>query len=75
MSECKLDHTTPPSQDALDRPIRCRHCGSPIPASSALHSEGADYIRHFCGEDCLARWCSEDPGSRTAAARAPRTTS
>lgn len=58
MKDCKLDHGPTPSEDALDTPLRCSHCDSPIPASSALSSEGADYIRHFCGEDCLAGWCA-----------------
>lgn len=58
MKDCKLDHGPTPSQEALDTPLRCSHCDSPIPASSALNFEGADYIRHFCGENCLAGWCA-----------------
>jgi len=45
--------------EALDTPIQCRHCDAKVPASAAIAFDGADYVRHFCGEDCLAQWCQK----------------
>lgn len=48
-----------PEQDQLALPegsVRCAACEQVVPASSAMHEEGLDYVRHFCGLDCQARW-------------------
>lgn len=41
--------------------IQCEICLKEIPASVAATAEGPDYVHHFCGIDCLARWrtCAE----------------
>ncbi len=36
--------------------IRCEICLTEIPGSVASNAEGPDYVHHFCGLDCLARW-------------------
>lgn len=42
---------------ALDIPIECDHCHTTIPATVAISFEGADYIYHFCGPQCIEAWC------------------
>ena len=37
--------------------MKCNLHGKTIPASVAVTFEGSDYVRHFCGSDCLADWC------------------
>lgn len=41
---------------AAPRTVACTQCRKEIPASAATSAEGADYVRHFCGNECLARW-------------------
>lgn len=43
--------------EAFARPLDCPRCGGKIPASAAVTFEGSDYVRFFCGRDCLAGWC------------------
>jgi hypothetical protein len=45
-------------QEAFDTPLECRRCGARVPASAAIALGGTDYLWHFCGHDCLARWCT-----------------
>jgi hypothetical protein len=58
MSDCNLRGCTAPPRHALDTPIRCDRCGAPVPSSTAVTFEGAEYLRHFCGEHCIADWCA-----------------
>lgn len=60
MSECIIHSGSQPPQNALDTPIECSRCGSKVPSSTALSLEGADYLRYFCGQDCLAQWCERN---------------
>jgi len=59
MAKCQLHTGSRLSQDAIDMPIECKRCGDHVPASVATALEGADYLWHFCGEDCLAEWCEK----------------
>ncbi len=34
----------------------CDVCLQEIPESAVLTAEGEDYVHHFCGLDCLAKW-------------------
>lgn len=43
--------------EALGGTLVCAQCQGKIPASAAVTFEGSDYVRHFCGGDCLADWC------------------
>lgn len=36
--------------------VRCAECLKQVPAERAVKSETEDYVRHFCGLDCLHRW-------------------
>ncbi|MHB1244824.1 MAG: DUF3330 domain-containing protein [Sulfuriferula sp.] len=45
--------------DAVCQITSCAVCMVEIPASVALNEEGADYIQHFCGLDCLETWKRE----------------
>lgn len=36
--------------------VRCAECLKQLPADRAVKSETQDYIRHFCGLDCLHEW-------------------
>ena len=36
--------------------VACAACLTEIPADVAMTHEGPDYVQHFCGLDCLARW-------------------
>jgi hypothetical protein len=56
--KCHL-HGGQAPQEALDIQLVCEHCSARLPASTALCSEGSDYVRHFCGEGCLAEWCEQ----------------
>lgn len=55
------------SQEAIDTQIECAACGAKIPASSATAFEGADYLWHFCGQDCLVQWCERVERGQSAA--------
>jgi hypothetical protein len=43
--------------EALAGTLVCA-CHGKIPASAAVTFEGSDYVRYFCGEDCLSDWCA-----------------
>jgi len=36
--------------------VSCEICLKEIPASAAKTDEAADYVHHFCGLECYARW-------------------
>jgi hypothetical protein len=36
--------------------LTCDCCHNEVPLSAALTPEGMDYVRHFCGTDCLEKW-------------------
>jgi hypothetical protein len=45
----------------IDRPVEpetvaCEICMKEVPASEAKTAEGTDYVLHFCGLDCFAKW-------------------
>ncbi len=46
-----------PEMKVPGTPIQCNHCHTEIPATVALSFEGADYIYHFCGPQCIDAWC------------------
>ena len=56
ISDCSIGYGTPP--EALETAIECEYCRTRIPATVALSFEGADYIYHFCGPQCLETWCN-----------------
>ncbi|MCC7080299.1 MAG: DUF3330 domain-containing protein [Burkholderiales bacterium] len=56
---CELHAGTKLSQEGVDTTIPCASCGAQVPSSAATSLEGADYLWHFCGHDCLSRWCEQ----------------
>ena len=36
--------------------VECDVCMKEIPLSSAKNEETSDYVFHFCGIDCYAKW-------------------
>lgn len=47
----------PPAPDAAGHDSSaCQQCGATVPSSTAVHEEGQDYMRHFCGPPCFDAW-------------------
>jgi len=59
-----MEKTVPESEAQL---LACEVCMSEIPASVAHSLEGPDYVHHFCGLECYARW-TRDPDAPAAPA-------
>jgi hypothetical protein len=36
--------------------VACKVCFKEIPLSEAVNEEATDYVLHFCGLDCYAKW-------------------
>jgi len=47
--------------------VACNVCFKEIPLSEAVNEEATDYVVHFCGLDCYAKWKTQekDYGSGT----------
>jgi hypothetical protein len=41
--------------------VECEVCFKEIPVSEAKMDEAADYVHHFCGLECYARWREQEP--------------
>ena len=39
--------------------IACHVCKKTIPKATALHSEGQEYVVHFCNVECMDYWKKE----------------
>jgi hypothetical protein len=46
------------SSETAEIKIVCRICEREVPVSEAVVPEATDYMVHFCGLDCYARWTS-----------------
>ena len=46
----------PCADDAACEVTSCQICMKEVPISATLSEEGADYLHHFCGLDCLETW-------------------
>ena len=57
ISDCFIGNGEVPAIEALATPLQCDHCHTEIPATVAFNFEGADYIYHFCGPQCIEAWC------------------
>lgn len=42
--------------------VACKVCFKEIPLSEAVNEEATDYILHFCGLDCYAKWKIREKG-------------
>jgi len=36
--------------------VECEICLKEIPLSEAKNAEAVDYVHHFCGLECYAKW-------------------
>ena len=43
-------------QNTHDELVECEVCLKEVPASAAKNEEAQDYVAHFCGIDCFAKW-------------------
>lgn len=55
-SDCSTGVEIGAESEALETPMECQHCHNSIAATVALNFEGADYVYHFCGPQCLLAW-------------------
>ena len=44
--------------------MACEVCQKEIPSSVLSSQEGADYVRHFCSDACLAHWREHQPAQK-----------
>lgn len=58
--------TTQPQFPALFEQVSCEVCLKEVPQSSAVNFEAEDYVAHFCGLECYARWKGRDSEKRSA---------
>lgn len=47
---------TPKPATDEDDVVDCDVCFKEIPISEAKSEEASDYVHHFCGLECFARW-------------------
>jgi hypothetical protein len=45
--------------------VECEVCLKEIPVSEAKMDEAADYVHHFCGLECYAKWRAQEPKETT----------
>ncbi|MGB5010949.1 MAG: DUF3330 domain-containing protein [Candidatus Dechloromonas phosphoritropha] len=57
ISGCAIGDDEASELKALAAPLHCDLCHREIPTTVAFNFEGADYVYHFCGAQCLADWC------------------
>ena len=43
--------------------VPCKVCLEEIPISEAVSEEAVDYVLHFCGLECYAKWEKEEKTS------------
>ncbi len=52
--------------------IACKICFKEIPLSEAVNEEVTDYVLHFCGLECYARWRKQGQKQGRASERGDR---
>jgi len=51
----------PDNEKAIELEIvECEICLKEIPVSEAKMDEAVDYVHHFCGIECYARWREQE---------------
>ena len=48
-----MDEEKKPAGDVI---VACEVCIKEVPISEAKSEEATDYVIHFCGLDCYAKW-------------------
>jgi hypothetical protein len=51
--------------------VACKVCFKEIPLSEAVNEEATDYVLHFCGLDCYAKWKTQEKLGNEAAQKGP----
>ena len=46
--------------------VACEICMKEIPQSEAMVAEATDYVLHFCGLECYAKWKARDEKPKQA---------
>ena len=44
--------------------VACDVCLTEIPESVAIHQEADEYVQHFCGIECYAKWKEQHTSGR-----------
>ncbi len=57
--DCRIGSDSDLKPAALETSFDCEHCHTRIPASVAVSFDGADYLYHFCGAQCIEAWCKK----------------
>lgn len=53
--------------------VACEVCLKEVPKSEAMVAEATDYVLHFCGLDCYAKWqAGEEKAKRAGAGAGPK---
>lgn len=58
------------SEKPVAEMVPCEVCLKEIPASEAKTAEAVDYVVHFCGIDCYAKWKEQQPRENKGSERA-----
>ncbi len=48
-----------------DEKVACEICLKEIPISEAKSAEATDYLIHFCGAECYAKWKDQNNKEKT----------
>lgn len=43
-----------------DEKVACEICIKEVPITEAKSEEASDYVYHFCGLECYAKWKEQD---------------
>jgi hypothetical protein len=52
--------------------LSCEICKKEIPRSVAVSAEGAEYVHHFCSEDCREHYFDGHPECRPVDDKTPK---
>ncbi len=52
--------------------LACKVCFKEIPLSVAVNEEATDYVLHFCGLECYAKWRKQEQKQEGASERGDR---
>jgi hypothetical protein len=55
-----MEEKKPPQEEK----VACEICLKEIPISEAMSAEAIDYVAHFCGLECYAKWKEQNTQGR-----------
>ena len=53
-----------PEQPSDPETVPCSVCLKEIPLSEAMNEEAVDYVMHFCGLECYAKWEKQEEAAK-----------